>query len=304
MKQYASRLMILVLGVVVGLGISASTVEARKLCNAKRCKTAFKARCVGLKGKAKRTCRKKILKDCKAGVCSCTSEPSCAAPPTTTSTSTTVVTTTSTSSTSTSTTTLVSGACLVDFGDGTIHDTCSGLQWEKKSADPGLQNVDTLYSWAGCCDVNCTVLCQPNAAAAATCAALSDGGTEGCSTCAVGTCNVDSDMAGVPTTVWDWIDQLNAASFAGHNDWRLPSQAGSNVVGDAKELETIVDMTATQCGFGSPCIDALFGPTAVDSYFSATTISSSVGMAWSVDFGVGNVGSGSKQFGFFARAVR
>src|SRR5262249_61455993 len=25
------------------------------------------------------------------------------------------------------------------------------------------------------------------------------------------------------TTVWDWLNQLNAANFAGHNDWRVPS---------------------------------------------------------------------------------
>jgi hypothetical protein len=295
----------LVLGVVLGLGISASPTEARKPCSPKSCKGAIKARCVGLKGKAKRMCKRGIISSCRAGQCSCTGGvPSCAEPPTTTSTSTTSTTTTSTSTTST---TLMSGACLRDTGDGTIQDICTGLQWEKKVSAPGLQNVDTLYSWAGCCDGDCSTIanfCQPNAAAAATCAANSDGGAQGCSTCVSGTCNVDLDAIGVPTTVWDWINQVNAASFAGHSDWRLPSEAGNNTVSAAKEMETIVDVAATGCGFGSPCIDPIFGPTTADAYSSATTVGSSTDMLWSVDFSAGNVASGPKQFGFYVRAVR
>jgi hypothetical protein len=289
-----------VLGVVLALGVSTSPVEARKPCSLKSCRGAIKARCAGLKGKAKRICRRGIISACKAGECSCTGGiPSCAEPPTTT---TTTVTTTSTTST-----TIVSGPCLTDTGDGTIHDSCTGLQWEKKANTAGLQNVNTLYSWAGCCNGDCSTvanLCQPNAAAAATCAANSDGGTQGCSTCASGTCNVDPDLTGAPTTVWDWINQVNAAGFAGHSDWRLPSEAGNNAPSGAKDLETVVDMTATGCGLGSPCIDPIFGPTIADAYFSATTITSSTSMAWSVTFNSGNVGSGSKQDGFYIRAVR
>jgi hypothetical protein len=290
---------------IFALGIPASTVSARKPCSFKSCKPSIKARCAGLKAKAKRKCKKGIIAACKAGECSCLDGvPSCADPPTTTSTSTS--TTTSTSS-STSSTTLVSGACLTDIGDGTIHDSCTGLQWEKKTIAAGLQSVGALYSWAGCCNGDCSSvanLCQPNAAAAATCAAQADGGTDGCSTCASGTCNVDPDADGVVTTVWDWINQVNAANFAGHDDWRLPSEAGNNTVSAAKELETIVDPTATGCGLGSPCIDGIFGPTAADAYSSGTTITSSTGMMWVVDFSAGNVGSGSKQNGFYARAVR
>ena len=198
--RYCGMLTALLLGVVLGLGISDSPAEASKTCNLKRCKAAIKARCAGLKRKAKRQCRKGIVAACKAGECSCTGGiPSCAEPTTTTTTTiapvftvttTTVGTPTTTTSSSTTSTTLVSGECLVDTGDGTIHDTCTGLQWEKKVDAPGLQNVDTLYTWAGCCDGDCSTvanLCQPNAGAAATCAAHSDGGTEGCGTCVSGT---------------------------------------------------------------------------------------------------------------------
>ena len=299
MKQYR-RLVAVLLGAILGLSLSISPAGARKPCSPRSCKSAIKARCAGLKRKAKRQCRRGIIDACKAGECSCTGGvPSCAEPPTVTTT-----TVPTTSSTSTTSTTLVSGACLTDTGDGTIHDSCSGLQWEKKVSGPGPQSVDALYTWAGCCDLACTMLCQPNAAAAATCAANSDGGTQGCSTCASGTCNVDPNVSGAPTTMWDWVNQLNAANFAGHNDWRLPSEAGNNTPSGAKELETIVDMAATGCGLGTACIDPIFGATAADAYFSATTIVGSVGMAWSIDFLAGNVGSGSKQDGFFVRAVR
>ena len=301
MTQYR-RFTTLVVTLVLGLAIAASPASARKPCSLKSCKPAIKAQCAGLKGKAKRKCRKGIITACKAGQCSCTDGlPSCAAPTTTT------VTSTSTTSSTTTTTTLVSGACLTDTGDGTIHDTCTGLQWEKKTASPGLQNVDTLYSWAGCCNGDCSAianLCQPNAEAAATCAAQADGGTQGCNTCASGTCNVDPDAIGVPTTIWDWINQVNAANFAGYSDWRLPLETGNNFPSGATELETIVDLAAPGCGTVGPCIDGIFGPTAVDAYCSGTTIATSTDSAWVMDFSAGNIGSGLKQYGYYVRAVR
>ncbi len=201
----------------------------------------------------------------------------------------------------------MSGACLTDTGDGTIHDSCSGLQWEKKTGDAGLHNVGGLYAWAGCCNGDCSTvdnLCQPNAAAATTCAAQAEDGTQGCGTCASGTCNVDPDAFGTLTTVWDWLNQLNAVNFAGHNDWRLPSQAGDNTPSAATELETIVDAGAVGCGLGSPCIDPIFGPTTADGYSSATTIATSTSSSWIVDFSAGNVGSALKSYGFYVRAVR
>ena len=53
-----------------------------------------------------------------------------------------------------------------------------------------------------------------------------------------------------------------------------------------------------------PCIDPIFGPTIDDAYASATTITGSTNQIWVGNFGAGNVGSISKQFGFYARAVR
>src|SRR5262245_36644002 len=82
------------------------------------------------------------------------------------------------------------------------------------------------------------------------------------------------------TTVWDWLNQLNAANFPGHNDWRLPSELGCNGPGvwgppgytcgssDPHELETIL-LEPYGCGT-SPCIDPIFGPTASNRYWSSS----------------------------------
>jgi hypothetical protein len=258
--------------------------------------------------------------NCCSGSCNLITS-SCNGPTTTTTSSTT------STSTSSTTTTLQSG-CFQDWGDGTIHDTCTGLQWEKKDGTPAanlgegeiptdLHNVNNLYSWAGCCNGDCSTVanfCQPNAAAATTCAAHADGGTQGCSTCASGTCNVDPFSDGALTTVWDWLNQVNAATFAGHSDWRLPSEGGNNSPSTGgKELESIFDGSAPGCGTGlsSSCINAIFGPSAeaesAGNYWSASTdptLPGPLGFAWVVDFGNGDVYALADYFGLYVRAVR
>jgi hypothetical protein len=225
-----------------------------------------------------------------------------AAPPTTTTstlptttttapstTTTTSDSTTTTSSTTSTTTTMLLSGCFQDLGDGTIRDTCMGLQWEKKTDTAGGNNVDNRYSWHGCCGNGSSqtlcVACQPNAAAAATCAANASNGTFGCSVCASGTCNVDpeastnSGFSGASTTVWDWLNQVNAENFAGHSDWRLPSEQG-RVTGTPtpRELEAILAAPYYCPGPGPATIvmiHPIFGPTCtpyniLNGYWSAT----------------------------------
>ena len=141
-----------------------------------------------------------------------------------------------------------SGACaappLVDNGDGTITDAqIGGLTWEKKDQAGGLHDMSTRYTWAGFCGCDsgsCTgsePLCQPNASAANACS-VATGGAHGCEECSSGACNVDPLGVGAPTTIWDWLVQLNGSNFAGHNDWRIPT-VGED--GDTAQLETIVE---------------------------------------------------------------
>jgi hypothetical protein len=201
-----------------------------------------------------------------------------------------------------------------DNGDGTITDKKTGLMWEQKDSADGtpnpdnLHDVDNRYSWAGCCDGDCTSkkLCQRNAAAAAAC-----GGAVGCSECLVGTCETLGDG-----TIWEWIVQVNdegGLGFAGHSDWRIPSEDGCNVCYtkyhpnpmcpcDPSELESIL-LRPYRCDV-DPCIDPIFGPTASSWHWSASTSYNYPRGAWEVNFGSGAVESVSKYWHDPVRAVR
>ncbi len=224
------------------------------------------------------------------------------------------ITTTTTTTSTTTTTTLMSG-CFTDAGDGTIDDTCTGLQWEKKASTAGLHGVNNLYAWAGLCGCatgSCTgnePLCQPNAAAATSCTS-SSGGTTGCNTCTSGTCNVDPNGVGTITTVWDWVNQVNGAGFAGHTDWRLAAETGCNACFSngscascsGHELETIL-LAPYPCGT-TPCIDSFFGPTAPGGYWSGSPITLNPANPWFVDFGNGSVNGNAMFHAYYVRAVR
>jgi hypothetical protein len=107
-----------------------------------------------------------------------------------------------------------------------------------------------------------------------------------------------------------WVAQLNAANFAGHNDWRLPSESGCNscLAGgscsscSAHELETIL-LAPYLCGT-SPCIASIFGPTVANGYWSAT-LTLNPQTAYFVNFGNGLVDFTFKTFNVnYVRAVR
>jgi hypothetical protein len=84
-----------------------------------------------------------------------------------------------------------------------------------------------------------------------------------------------------------FTDDPNAqAGLGGHSDWRIP-----NIV----ELLTILD-----CGFGPPCIDPIFGPTAT-WYWTSSTLTTS---AWNVLFTDGEVSDRPKGDTVKVRAVR
>jgi hypothetical protein len=204
-----------------------------------------------------------------------------------------------------------------DNGDGTISE-CTGLMWEKKDNAGGIHDVYNVYTWAGCCDGSCSTLddyCQPNAEAAAACSAQT-GGAVGCSECSVGTCETGGRLH-YRQTIWEWLVQVNAeggTGFAGHCDWRMPSEDGCNTcyVGfaaptvscpcDSSELESIL-LRPYPCRT-LPCIDPIFGPTVSSFYWSSTTKASTQDYAWFVHFYYGLVSGSHKGNDHYVRAVR
>src|SRR5262249_49885826 len=140
----------------------------------------------------------------------------------------------------------------VDNRNGTVTDHQTGLQWEMKNAYDYQQNAfnlhdtDNLYPWAGRCSVAPHAFCQTTGGASALCFAHSDGGNGACEMGASGTCDIFGYM-----TVWEWLDNLNSINFAGHNDWRLPSEGGHNgsPPTGSNELETILEKPCRSSDF-------------------------------------------------------
>lgn len=242
--------------------------------------------------------------------------------------------TTTTTSTTTTTICVQAVGSLCDLGDGTVYDSVTHLQWEQKDTAVGsgvnaanLHDADNVYSWAGFCTSSIPFgkLCQPSAAAEAACKAQTEVGfwmEGGCEQCTgdEGTCDVNLNSNAI-TTVWDWLSQMNAATFAGHSDWRLPSESGCNscytdgagglyqcTSCDAHELETIL-VSSAPCGI-QPCIASIFGPTPSFLYWSASTGGPTdlPQTAWIVNFDNGLVAASYKErdgrTGFHVRAVR
>lgn len=157
----------------------------------------------------------------------------------------------------------------------TVYDHETGLEWEKKTDDGGIHDLDNRYTWGQVDGVS-----TPNGTAFTQFLAGLNG--DGCVSQ-----SADSDT----------LSNVNDCAFAGHSDWRIPT---------ITELKTIAD-----CNFLNPpnaCIDPVFGPTELVQYWSSTWWPNQA-VVWTVNFALGSTNqslpaSGAATSQWPVRAVR
>ena len=155
----------------------------------------------------------------------------------------------------------------VDCGDGTLVDTSTGLMWEETDANCSGEPQCYTTTYSASVDA-APPYTQDGSLYTTFLAALND----------------DADSTG------------STPCFANHCDWRIPK---------VTELSTIVNLTASGCGGGLPCIDPAFGPTQTNFYWTSSSLMSDSSRGWGVSFYSGALSNGPKSDGaLYARAVR
>lgn len=165
-----------------------------------------------------------------------------------------------------------------DTSGPTIIDRETGLEWEKKDAANGVQNLtnphdaDNLYTWADFLGVpNGTVfddfLVRLNAPIGPGATSPGGGETE--------------------------IGPTVTGCYANHCDWRLPT---------VQELMTIMQDEFPSCG--TPCVYPEFTPGNEGYYFSVSTVTENTNLVWRQDATDGGIAAYVKTQSSLARAVR
>jgi hypothetical protein len=96
---------------------------------------------------------------------------------------------------------------------------------------------------------------------------------------------------------------LNAASFAGHTDWRVPNLKELHIIADYETFSPLVD-PVFNTGCVSGCTVTTCSCTWSTFYWSSSSHAAFPDRAWVVNFGSGSVSNGFKSGSFRVRAVR
>ena len=157
------------------------------------------------------------------------------------------------------------GPRFVDNLDGTITDTKTRLQWEKKSDDGSIHDQDDTYTWS---------TGPPN----------HPDGTA-----------FTSFLAALNST----------SCFAGHCDWRLPNVAELQTIVDYGSVDPAIDAVFnTACTTGPSCTATACSCTVRDTYWSDTASVDLPDNAWAVEFNRGVVTLYDMTLDLHVRAVR
>ena len=150
-----------------------------------------------------------------------------------------------------------------------VRDNATGLVWEAKTADAGLRGVGHRYAWYdGIASRNGGEI----------------GGTGDLESCG-------NTLNGQTCNTTNYLAVVNAGSYCGATDWRLPTQM---------ELLSLVN-----AGGLNPAIDSGFFPnTANIPYWSGSTYAMNPLNAWGVHFGYGAAHSEAKRAANAVRLVR
>jgi hypothetical protein len=177
-------------------------------------------------------------------------------------------------------------------GDGTITDNNTKLMWEAKDGCDGtnsasdLHDGDNYYQWAGQCSSSGDV-CEANADCLSS-----------------ETCNI-TDGQGTGYTIFTWVAALNAAKFAGYDDWRIPNVREMQSIVDYGLVDPAIDFVFTLGGAGG-CMPPLPNPGFREegNYWSSSVQTGVLNNAWQVSFFLGIVDSQGMVGEGFLRAVR
>lgn len=151
-----------------------------------------------------------------------------------------------------------------------VRDNATGLVWEAKTVDAGLQGVGHRYAWL---NTN----------------ALNNGGEAGGLSETADSAWCGGTLAACTTA--DYAAAVNTLALCGVRDWRLPSQ---------RELLTLVNSSS-----GQLVIDTAYFPTtAADVYWAATTYAPIPAFAWGVNFAYGAANAEYKDRPYRVRLVR